>query len=624
MAPGSGPAGAWPGDPDGAYGACGARTVDVVPGANSRARAAAPTTDGKVLVAGEAGTDALVMRLASGALDTTFGTSGRTLVSVTGNGRYDAVAMTFGGGALVGGRRVNGASTDSVVARLKSNGKLDTTFAGNGKLTFDAGGADGVTAVAVTSDGGAIVAGPAGPGGFVARYTAAGVLDRSWAGDGRRDGLGLDIAGIAPRADGSVYVAGAATTSPSDWRVMRLASDGSTDSGFGGPSGVTLDLGGDDRASAITTGPGGTVVVTGSGSGASGHGQTIVRRFGSDGAEDSSFAAFRDSFGVDDQPVAVVRTAGGKLVVAANSRVGSDNDIVLLRLEDDGTPDAGFGIDGATVTDAGRRSVVAGVAVPADGRPLAVGSVRRSGHDRVAFWRHQADGSSSGPPVQGVVLDAYGGVHGWSARCHGGAVAVSGNPYWPGWDIARGVAVLPGGGAIEVDAFGGAHPLTVGDGARPKVHGTPYWLGWDIVRGVAVVPEGTGGYELDGYGGLHPFSIGRGPAPPRLSGTPYWLGQDMARGIALMPDGHGGYLVDRTGRIYAFGGAPKPNAGGPSWPGLDVARGIALAPDGSGGWVLDFLGGLHRFGTGGDPAPASTTDGPYWGAPLARGAASMP
>ncbi len=621
---GSAPAGAWPGDPEGGYGACGVRTLDVEPGTTSRARAVTTTSDGKVLLAGEVGVDGLVARFSGGGFDPTFGASGRTTVGVTGNGRYDAVAATTGGGAVVGGRRVNGGSTDSIVARLKSNGKLDSTFAGNGKLTFDAGGVDGVSAVAVQPDGGVIAAGTAGGGGFVARYTAAGTLDPSWAGDGRRDGLPLDITGLALRADGSVFVVGATTASSPDWRILRLASDGSTDSGFGGSTGVTLDLGGADRATAVTNGPGGTVVVAGSGHGPAGHGQTVVRRFSGDGTEDPAFTPYRESFGVDDQPVGMVRTADGKLLVAANSKVGSDNDIVLFRLDGDGVPDANFGIDGATVTDAGRRSVVGGVTVGADGRAFAAGSVRRSGRDVLAVFRYQPDGSSSGPPVQGVVLDAYGALHGWSARCHAGPITVGGAPYWLGWDIARGVATLPGGGGIEVDAWGGAHTFTIGDGAKPRVHGTPYWLGWDIVRGVAVVPQGTGGYELDGFGGLHPFSIGNGPTPPRISGAPYWYGQDMARGVALMPDGHGGYVVDRSGRLYAFGGAPRPNSRSALWPGLDVARGVALSPDGSGGWILDHLGGLHPFGTGGDPVPARAKDGPYWGAPLARGAATLP
>ena len=72
----SGTAGAWPGDPDGAFGSCGVRRIDVVAGAPSALRAAAGASDGAVLAAGSADGGGLVMRLAAGAPDPTFGTGG--------------------------------------------------------------------------------------------------------------------------------------------------------------------------------------------------------------------------------------------------------------------------------------------------------------------------------------------------------------------------------------------------------------------------------------------------------------------------------------------------------------------------------------------------------------------
>src|SRR5439155_12890199 len=41
--------------------------------------------------------------------------------------------------------------------------------------------------------------------------------------------------------------------------------------------------------------------------------------------------------------------------------------------------------------------------------------------------------------------------------------------------------------------------------------GGPYWPGWDIARGVAVRLDGTGGLVLDGWGGLHPFALSGHP-----------------------------------------------------------------------------------------------------------------
>ena len=616
-------AGAWPGDPDGAFGSCGVRRVDAVAGAPSALRAAAGASDGKVLAAGSANGGGLVMRLAGGAPDATFGSGGWTRVGYgTADARYDAVDATAASGAVAVGRRTTTGGTDSVIAVFTPSGKLSTSFHSSGRLTFNAGGDDGATAVAVAGDGSVFVGGNAVSGGYVAHYTAAGTPDSGWDGDGRRSGLAMSVSSIALRPDGSVLVGGATGAAPSDGKILRLASNGSTDSGFGGPAGVTVDAGGHDAFTAIALQADGKVVATGFGIGAAGHGQTIVRRYLADGGADPGFTPYHAAFGIQDAPVGIVAQSSGATVVAANSKVGNDNDVVLVRLTADGTPDEDFGIDGATVSDAGRRPLARGVVAPSAGRPLLVGSTRVGSRDVASVFRFQGDGSAGPLPTEGFVLDVYGRLSGWSAGCLGAPAAVVGNPTWPGWDIARGVAVLPGGRGVVVDGYGGVHGFTFDDGSgRPVAHGTPYWSGWDIVRGVAVLPDGTGGYVLDGYGGIHPFSIGSGPTPPAVTGTPYW-GLDVARGIALEPDGRGGYVVDEWGGIHRFGGAPKPNAGGPSWPGQDVVRGIVLSPDGSGGWVLDYSGGLHPFGTGGDAAPRPSAD--RWAAPYSGRAGRSP
>lgn len=389
-----GPAGAWPGDLDGSFGACGVSPVDVLPGTASVARAAALQSDGKVVVAGSSDDRGLVMRLDGGALDPTFGVAGRNRVRVSGVGRYFAIAPTSGGGAVVAGDRTNGAVVDTIVARVRQNGTLDPTFHANGRLTVDVGGNDSARAVASLSDGRVLAAGNANTGGYVARFGNDGTPDTSWDGDGRVTGLALMVRAIATRADGSVYVAGSTSTSSSDWRIIHLSSDGSVDTSFGGSNGMTVDVGGQDVITAIVVQPDGKVVAAGYGNGASGHGQTIVRRYLEGGTPDSSFTNYREAFGINDAPSALTRQSDGHLVVAVNSKVGSDNDIVLARLGDDGTPDDGFGVGGVSVVDAGRRSAVNAVVAPPDGRIMAIGSVRQAGRDVVGLFRFQPDSST--------------------------------------------------------------------------------------------------------------------------------------------------------------------------------------------------------------------------------------
>lgn len=620
-------AGAWPGDPSGSFGRCGLASLDVVRGDASALSAAAVQADGAVLAAGKAGKRGLVMRLRGGGYDTTFGSTGRKYFSYSSTGRFFAVAPTLTGGGVAVGSRTAGSATDTVVLRFKASGAADTSFSGDGRLTVNVGGNDVARAVASLGDGSVVVAGDASGGGFVARYTASGSPDSTFSSSGRKTNLPMKVRALAVRADGAIYLGGSTTTSPSDWRIMRLNADGSVDTGFGGSSGVTVDGGGNDGITAMVLAPNGSLAVTGFGHGASGHGQTMVRRYLETGSADPSFTSVRESFGVDDMPSAMTRQNDGKLIVAVNSAVGSDNDIVLVRLNDDGRHDATFGIDGASILDAGRRAAVNAVVAPPDTGPLALGVARRGSRAVVGVFRFEPDSATGPPPAQGVVMDGFGGLHSFSARCLGGPESIRGTSYWQGWDIVRGVAILPGGQGLTVDAYGGIHGFTFGDAPAsvPKTKGGPYWRGWDIVRGIAVLPEGTGGYVLDGFGGLHPFGVGSAGPPAAIRGAPYWAGADNARGVALMPNGRGGYVVDRAGAVHRFGGAPAPTAGGSRWPGQDVARGIALAPDGNGGWILDLFGGLHPFGTGGDAGPGSTVGGPYWsGFAIARGVATLP
>jgi hypothetical protein len=222
--------------------------------------------------------------------------------------------------------------------------------------------------------------------------------------------------------------------------------------------------------------------------------------------------------------------------------------------------------------------------------------------------------------ASGYVLDGWGGLHPF-----GGAPAGAGGPYWPGWDIARGVSVVPRGtNGFVVDGWGGLHPF---NGAKLATGG-PYWPGWDIARGVAVLPGGTSGYVLDGWGGLHPF----GGAPP-TNGSPYWPGWDIARAVAVTVDGSGnatgGAILDAWGGIHGFGiggrAAPGPPRLGPYWPGWDIARGVGFIADGTGGFVADGWGGVHGFdaaGYSGDTVPAPPGGTPYWpGWSIARGLA---
>ena len=231
----------------------------------------------------------------------------------------------------------------------------------------------------------------------------------------------------------------------------------------------------------------------------------------------------------------------------------------------------------------------------------------------------------------GYTLDGFGGIHPFRVGTGPNPPSVSGNPYWVGWDIARGLAVLSTGtGGYTLDGFGGIHKFRIGTGPNPpSVSGNPYWVGWDIARGIAVLPNGRGGYMLDGFGGVHPFALGTNAAPAAIIGVPYRLGQDLARGITINPDGKGGYVVDRTGKLWPFkirtGGTKPPAANNVFLTTLVSMQGASVIFDGSGGYTLDGFGGLHPFGVGTKAQPPAAAGASWWpGWDIARDVATFP
>ena len=252
-------------------------------------------------------------------------------------------------------------------------------------------------------------------------------------------------------------------------------------------------------------------------------------------------------------------------------------------------------------------------------------------HTAYASAAHGAVSAVSSPPVVGPALggglgrgvaaaalgggyelDGYGGIHPF-----GSAPPLAGTAYWPGWDIARGIALdASGGGGLVLDGFGGLHPF---GGAHAPTRWSTSWPGWDIARGLTLTPGSTlaspRGYVVDAFGGVHRFG-----GAPRVSSTGYWPGQDIVRGIAKDPAGPGGYVLDFSGGLHPFGGAPARSASG-YWPGQDIGRGIALSGGGAPGrgYALDDHGGVWPFG--GAP-PVDLTD--YWATSLARGLSIAP
>lgn len=252
-----------------------------------------------------------------------------------------------------------------------ARGDLDPTFGSGGKVTTDFGGSEIGSAVAVQRDGRVVVAGGRADSesdDFVlARYTAKGVLDRSFDGDGKVetdfDG-GLDAASdVAIQPDGKIVAAGRslfgeAEADGADLALARYNRDGSLDESFG---------------------EGGTVLTT---------------------FEPSNVAGAS----------AVVIQSDGKIIVGGHTGTGTDADFALARYLPDGELDESFG-DGGQVTTpiSAVTDWLLALAVQPDGKLVAAGySYESLSRGHIALARYNRDGSlDSSFDGDGIVVASF-------------------------------------------------------------------------------------------------------------------------------------------------------------------------------------------------------------------------
>jgi uncharacterized delta-60 repeat protein len=171
------------------------------------------------------------MRLnVNGSLDSSFSGDGSTFVNLDNGAELATSVILDGDDILMGGfSSTNGGQV--LVARLQSNGSLDSTFSGDGLATvdFNPNAEEYAWRLAVQEDGSVVAAGwAAGQGGriSVARLTSAGVLDTTFSGDGKLTKnltAGDDMAhSVAIDGEGNIVVSGFADGSSSASRIAIL------------------------------------------------------------------------------------------------------------------------------------------------------------------------------------------------------------------------------------------------------------------------------------------------------------------------------------------------------------------------------------------------------------------
>jgi uncharacterized delta-60 repeat protein len=241
-------------------------------GSNEIASGVALQSGGNIVVAGPVSTanygetDFGVMRfLPDGRRDDAFGVHGRAEVSFSNIDEAKAVAVQPDGKIVVAGYEGtsgSGSGLNFMVARFNVDGSLDPTFGFFGYNIVDFFGTDDYgNALALQADGKIVVAGAVNNGSEfvfgVARFTADGILDNTFDGDGRQTwnfaGGGPTDWATAVVMQGARIVVGGFTNA--NFALVAFTASGAVDNTFGSAGQTLTEMGGNDYLYGLAVGP---------------------------------------------------------------------------------------------------------------------------------------------------------------------------------------------------------------------------------------------------------------------------------------------------------------------------------------------------------------------------------
>ena len=360
----------------------------------------------------------------AGDLDLSFDSDGWNTISGSGVWFEAAsVVVQSTGKVVIAGARMNGFQFDPMIARFNTDGSLDTTFGSSGTGVVVEPWPSGETImewvnrsgaavdVALLSDDRIVVT--SSPSGNnekhgIMLFTADGVLDTSFDGDGRRKiasgGPAMDVwtTAVTVTSDDKIMFVGTSPDNGWDYRmkVYRLNTDGSNDTSFNndGMRNVYFPSSVDNLANAVVM-SGDKTIFGGSAAASWSRHDMGIGQLTAEGRNDTAFASGAGrtyvDFGFGDSDVReLLVQADGKIVAIGESQVfDNDDSVAVTRLNADGSLDTSFSGDGKFAYDFGTGDSYGWAgAVDASGRILVAGQYNNGANDKAFVMRLTGDG----------------------------------------------------------------------------------------------------------------------------------------------------------------------------------------------------------------------------------------
>lgn len=302
-------------------------------GTDNSVNSIAVQADGKIVLGGAfTSYDGLqrnhIVRItASGANDVSFNPGTGT------DNDMNAVAIQTDGKLLIAGlwTSYNG-TTKNYIARLNGTGSLDLSF------LYPTGANKGVYAIAVQGDGKILIGGVfnvynGATRSGVARLKTDGTLDSTFV---TGAGTNLPVYAIALQADGKILIGGSFTSYNGNVRnhLARLNADGSLDPSFNTGNGA------DSTVYSIRLQLDGKILIGGAFSGYNGYLRNRIARLNPDGVIDNSFSP---GTGADAEVLSICILPTGKIVLGGYfTHFNGSTKNHVVQIAPNGSIDAGF------------------------------------------------------------------------------------------------------------------------------------------------------------------------------------------------------------------------------------------------------------------------------------------
>lgn len=346
----------------------------------------------------------------NGIIDPAFGAGGKVTLDFNNKNDFgSSMEVLPDDRILMAGSVTINTGIDIGLARFNPDGSHDNTFGLNGKVSLDIGGFDDMPAdLFVLPDGKFLVAGTitnATDADFgIARFNADGTLDLTFGTNGitvhsltpQYDA----VTSIGVQSDNKIVLAGKTGQyyPDEDLALARFNPDGSIDPTFGTNGQVVMSIGVQStKANAIRILPDDKILLTGFT-----HLEPIVyivllMKLNADGTPDAGFG----TSGIVTTQVGTYACEGydlavqpdGKILVGGIQDIDNQYNFILARYNADGTPDNGFGNSGSVISDLGAWDRAHAILVQADQRILLGGYSGIYPNLDFAVVRYQSNGS---------------------------------------------------------------------------------------------------------------------------------------------------------------------------------------------------------------------------------------